>query len=169
MHKADFKVFYETYVDRVFRYIFFRVAQNRQVAEDLTSEIFISALKHYATYDPAKSTSAWIMTITRNRLANHYRDTKHTVDVDELAPLLPGEDGRVSLEEKETQLYVRELMQTLEPKDRQLVELKYLLGYGYKEMAELLGRSAGALKVETHRVMKKLRQHVETTGKQRDQ
>ncbi len=158
MHKSDFKAFYETYLDRVYRFVFFRVGQNRPVAEDLTSEIFMNALKHYETYDPTKSTSAWIMTIARNRLANHYRDTKPTTDIDDVAFMLPGEDGRVSLEQKETELKLKGLLDRLTPDDRKLVEMKYLLGYGYKDMAELLGRSAGALKVETHRVMNKLRE-----------
>lgn len=157
MHKSDFKAFYETYLDRVYRYVFFRVGQNKAVAEDLSSEIFMSALKHFDSYDPTRSTSAWIMTITRNRLANHYRDTKQTVDVDAIAFQLPGEDGRVSFEEKETELALTAILDTLPPEDRKLIEMKYLLGYGYRDMAEMLGRSAGALKVETHRIMKKLK------------
>lgn len=161
MHKSDFQDFYQTYLDRVYRFLYFRLGGKREVAEDLTSEIFMSALKHYATYDPSKSTSAWIMTITRNRLANYWRDLKQNADVDELAPLLIGTDGRVEMVRTELGMNLKDLLGMLDAKDRQLIEYKYLLGYNYKEMGELFDRSAGALKVETHRVMKKLRVLIE--------
>lgn len=161
MHKSDFQAFYQSHVDRVYRYLYFRLGGKREVAEDLTSEIFMNALKHFASYDPAKSTSAWIMTIARNRLANYWRDLKQNADVDELAPLLIGTDGRQEMIATELGFNMKELLSQLDPKDRQLIEYKYLLGYNYKEMGELLNRSAGALKVETHRVMKKLRALVE--------
>lgn len=157
MQKVDFKGFYNQHFDRVYRFIFFRVS-SKEVAEDLTSEVFISALKHFHKYDSTKSTTAWIMTITRNRLKNHWRDRRVETDVDEVAFMLKGEDGRETLERTGDEIILRKALDELQPKDRQLVEMKYLIGYGYKDMAEILEKSVGALKVETHRAMKKLKE-----------
>ena len=119
MNKTDFKRFYKKHVDRVYRFVFFRVSTNREVAEDLTSEIFMKALKAFATYDPKKSESAWINTIARNHLKNYYRDQKRTEDIDDYAF---GYDGASAEEELDE---IRELqgnLAKLEKKDKILLD-----------------------------------------------
>ncbi len=159
--QKEFDKFYATHLDRVYRFVFFRVKMNKDVAEDLTSEIFMKALKHFAKYDPKRSQVAWIMTIARNHVINHYRDTKETCDVDELAFKLPGEDGRKVLESMNDTMLVQEAILQLKPKDRKIIEMKYLQGYRYKEIAEMLNKTAGAVRIESHRAMKKLRSILE--------
>ena len=74
--KSEFERFYRENIDRIHRYIFFRVGRNRDVAEDLVSEIFMKAHKAFDTFDEKVSKSAWIYRIAHNHLANHYRDQK---------------------------------------------------------------------------------------------
>ena len=149
--KSDFHGFYDTHFERVYRFVFFRVRMNKEIAEDITSEIFLKALKHYAGYDPKQSHTAWIMTIARNTVINHYRDTKATTDIDELAFMLPGLDGREEVTLEDDQWRLCQAMKKLKPKDRRVIELKYIEGYRYKEIAEILGKSAGAARIEAHR------------------
>jgi len=78
MKKGSFEAFYNKNLDRIYRYVFFRVGRNRDVCEDLVSEIFMKALKHFEKYDPDISESAWIYRIAHNHLANHFRDTKQS-------------------------------------------------------------------------------------------
>lgn len=156
MRKADFERFYDRHLDRVYRYVFFRVSQNVEVAEDLTSEIFMKALKNFDSYDPERSQVAWIMTIARNHVINHYRDKKETVDVDEVAFMLEGSDGREELVEMDETMIIQEGLAQLKPEDRQLVEMKHLQGFRFKEIAEVVGKSPGAVRVQTHRALKKL-------------
>jgi len=157
MHKADFKRFYAKHFDRVYRFVLFRVQMNRETAEDLTSEIFIKALEHFAKYDPDRSQVAWIMTIARNRVINHWRDKKEHSDIDDLAFCLEGSDGRKDAESRDDIGQVQKALRKLGKKDRKLIELKHLLGYRYKDMEELLDTKAATLRVETHRAMKKLK------------
>ncbi len=157
MQKSDFRRFYEHHVDRVYRFILFRVGMRKEVAEDLTSEIFIKALDHYADYDPDKSQSAWIMTIARNHMINHYRYKKEEIDIDELDFGLPGEDGRETAVVTEDRRHLYESLQQLDPGERQVIELKYLQGYPYGEIAQLIKKTAGAARIEAHRAMKKLK------------
>lgn len=155
--KAEFHRFYKKHIDRVYRFVLFRVNRNVEVAEDLTSEIFLKALKAFSHYDPKKSETAWIMTIARNHLYNHYRDTKQTTDIDDIAFALVGEDGEATMQAIESELVVHEALEQMQEKDKQLIQMKYLEGFGYKDIAAVLGKSAGAVRVETHRAMKKLK------------
>lgn len=161
MRKADFERFYDMHVDRVYRYVYFRVRQNTEVAEDLTSEIFLKALKHFPSYDPKRSQVAWIMTIAKNHVINHYRDQKEEVDVDEIAFHLEGSDGREeAVRSSEHELLYRAIEQ-LSAEERLLVEMKHLQGYRYKEIGEVVGKQPGAVRVQVHRAMKKLQSILE--------
>jgi RNA polymerase sigma-70 factor (ECF subfamily) len=157
MQKAEFRRFYEHHVDRVYRFILFRVGMRREVAEDLTSEIFMKALDHFADYDPEKSQSAWIMTIARNHLINHYRDKKEQIDIDDVAFTLMGSDGRTDAEVTDDRRCLYEALAELESEERKIIELKYLQGFPYGEIAELIKKTAGAARIEAHRAMKKLK------------
>jgi RNA polymerase sigma factor (sigma-70 family) len=157
MNKREFTKFYEANVDRIYRYVFFRVAQNDEVAQDLVSEIFIKALKAFDRYDEKISRSSWIYTIAHNHLANYYRDRKVASDIDEIAYCLKGEDGQDSMEKQESTHLLYKALDQLGEDDRLLVTMKYLEGYSYKDMAERLDRSHDALKVATFRAMKKLK------------
>ena len=51
MSKRKFEKFYNQHMDKVYRYVFFRVSRDRELAQDLVSEIFIKALNNFSKYD----------------------------------------------------------------------------------------------------------------------
>ncbi|OGL72780.1 hypothetical protein A3F28_01910 [Candidatus Uhrbacteria bacterium RIFCSPHIGHO2_12_FULL_57_11] len=159
MGKADFRRFYETHLPKIYRFVFFRVAGNRHQAEDLTSEIFIKALEHFDSYDERRSKSSWIFTIARNHLANYYRSAGRVVTDEDFESLPVAADD---LEERfaageEEEMLIRGIGK-LRPKEAELVRMKYLDELSYEEMAGVLGRDKGALKVATFRAMQQLRE-----------
>ena len=157
MDKHAFEQFYKVNIDRIYRYVFFRVGRNVAVSEDLVSEIFMKALKNFHKFDPAISQSAWIYRIAHNHLANYFRDQKKDVDLEDVSFTLAGEDGRKTFEAREEEMKLYEVLDRLPPEDRKLVTMKYLEGYSYKEMASIIEKKSDALKVATHRAMKKLK------------
>ena len=166
MSKREFEKFYNNHLDKVYRFVFFRCNGNRELTEDLVSEIFMKALEHFDSYDEKVSKSAWIMTITRNHLANYWRDSKKT-------SLLPEDEDREDqegtgdgfwlaaakhiFEKEKSQSEVYELLAKIEPAEAELVTFHYILGYSYAEIGELKGQTEGAVKVAAHRALKKLR------------
>ncbi|MFA4845293.1 MAG: RNA polymerase sigma factor [Patescibacteria group bacterium] len=163
MDRRSFSAFYKANLDRIYRYVFFRVGRNESVAQDLVSEIFIKALQNFEKYDEQISRSAWIYRIAHNHLANYFRDKKPQVDLDDVSFTLVGEDGRRSMENWEEHTKLESALQRLPHEDRRLVTLKYIEGYAYGEMADILGRTADALKVATHRAILKLRSILKET------
>jgi RNA polymerase sigma factor (sigma-70 family) len=153
----DFATFYDKHIDAVYRFVYFRVGQKREVAEDLTSDIFMSALEAFDRFDPARGEKAWIMTIARNKVINHWRDRKENVDIDDVAFTLVGEEGMETATSRDETATLKKAMDELKAPERSLIEKKYLLGYHYEEIAESIGKKAGAVRVETHRAMKKLK------------
>jgi RNA polymerase sigma-70 factor, ECF subfamily len=161
---VDFTVFYDLHFEAVYRFVSFRVSHNRAVAEDLTSEIFISALAAFEDYDPNQGAKAWIMTIARHKLINYWRDKKDQVDIDDVAFCLEGTNGQVQVEIADDIRNLQAALQQLTANERILIEKKYLLGYRYHELSQELAKPAASLRVDTYRAMKKLtalmRRHV---------
>lgn len=175
MSKRQFEKFYNKHLDKIFRFVFFRVGANRDLAEDLVSEIFLKALKNFDSYDEEKSKSAWIMTIARNHLANYWRDKKESV-------VLPENDGREfedgemsirssetlpiqvnisqdSLKQREISLELEKMLSFISETDREIVTLHYLSGYSYAEISQIMEMSETAVKVASHRAIKKMREN----------
>jgi len=155
--KAEFERFYRENIDRIHRYVFFRIGRNRDVTEDLVSEIFLKAFNAFSAYDPTVSRSAWIYRIAHNHLANYYRDRKETANLDDIALVVVGEHGEETMLRHEAGHIIQTSLRKLSSQERRLVTMKYLEGYSYEDMAPILEKSATTLKVATHRAMKKLK------------
>lgn len=153
----SFTQFYDQHFEAVYRFVYFRVSQNRAVAEDLTAEIFTSALEAFPRFNPDRGAKAWIMTIARNKVINYWRDKKEAVDIDEIAFSLEGDNGLEQAEMADDVRHLSAALQKLKPQERLLIEHKYLLGYRYQEVAAEISKTVGAVRVETHRAIKKLK------------
>ncbi len=156
MDRKHFTTFYHANVKRIYRYVYFRVGRNAAVAEDLVSEIFLKALEHFASYDATISESAWIYRIAHNRVLNYWRDNKQAFDIDDGAIVaeIGGVEHRGTYADR---LDLEQLLAKLSPEERELVTMKYLVGYPYARMGEILGRSSDSVKVATHRAIQKLK------------
>lgn len=157
MHRKDFQNLYKTFLDPIYRFIYFRVGGDVEVAEDITSEVFMKALEHIEKLDIEKHPKSWLYTVARNKLKNYYRDKKTEQDVDQLAPFLEGEDGRKVLESMGNEIVLFNAMSKLSDSDRQVVEMKHIEGFSFNDIAEIYGRKPGAVRVQVHRAMKQLR------------
>lgn len=155
---GDFGAFYDKHMDAVYRFVYFRVSYNKAVAEDLTADIFTSALAAFKEFDPSRGEKAWIMTIARNKVINYWRDKKEAVDIEDVAFTLEGENGVANVEAADDVDHLKRAMSELKPYERTLIEQKYLLGYRYKEMAIKLEKQPGTVRVETYRAMQKLKE-----------
>ena len=76
-----FGLIYDRYVDTVFRFIYFRVG-NRPLAEDLTSDTFLRALKRIGSFTwQGRDLGAWLVTIARNLVADHFKSGRYRLEV----------------------------------------------------------------------------------------
>jgi RNA polymerase sigma-70 factor (TIGR02952 family) len=142
-----FGMLYDGYMEKIYRYIFFRVT-DEQTAEDLTSQVFCKAWENLNRY---KSTGApfgaWLYTIARNAVIDHYRTRKETVSLEEVTSLAsdgPAPEDQTELKfELET---LNEALQVLTDEQQQVLVLKFIAGMSTDEIADQLGKRAGAIR-----------------------
>jgi RNA polymerase sigma-70 factor (ECF subfamily) len=68
-----FRDWYDRAVPRVYGYLFDRCGGLRTVAEELTQQAFIEAVRHRTRFDGRSDPITWVLSIARHKLADHYR------------------------------------------------------------------------------------------------
>ena len=156
-----FQIYYEEYIGKVYAYINCRMNYNQQLAEDLTSEIFMKALEKFETFSEKQgSFNAWIFKITKNHMIDYFRsqDKKKSTSIDELENVLQSKEDTAGKAEKNIAVErLREAIDELPEDKQEIVSLKYISGYSYKEIAEMLQEEENAIRVKAHRTIKELK------------
>jgi RNA polymerase sigma-70 factor (ECF subfamily) len=164
-----FEQWYHDHRASVYRYVRFRVA-TREAAEDVTSDVFMKALRSFERYDPSlASPRTWLLRIARNAVTDHLRALRRrgslhvTLDrVPDLVADIPSQEERVLRQER-----IQALLngnQTLRPADQEMLALRYGAGLDNAEIAQSLGITPNAVAVRLHRALKRLKQAVEDQG-----
>jgi len=156
---------YERYVDVVFRYVLFRVG-DRSLAEDVTSETFMRALRRISTVSyQGRDVGAWFVTIARNLVLDHVKSSRHRLEVTtaEISDISTSAGRSDSGPEQQalTAATNAELMRCvakLNPDQRECVVLRFLQGLSVAETASVMGRNEGAVKALQHRAVRRLAQ-----------
>jgi len=153
---------YDMYVDRVYRYIYYRVG-NVADAEDLTQQVFLKAWQAIGRYKKTKSPFlAWLMTISHNMVVDFYRTKKDNTNLENNITSGDSESSPEKVAEAQfEQKRLRQAILQLRGDNQQVVLLRLIEGFQFKEIASLLGKSEGAIRVILHRALVKLRQILE--------
>lgn len=157
-----FAQLYDAYVERVYRYIYFRVS-DETTAEDLTSQVFLKAWETLDRYQPGSSPYiAWLYTTARNLVIDHYRARKASVPLEEVAPLASNE--RTPDEEADIRFdlqAMRKMLQSLTDEQQQVLILKFIAGLPNKNIAKMMNKREGAIRALQMRALQTLSKRLE--------
>ena len=169
-----FGLIYDRYLDTVFRFIYFRVG-NRHLAEDLTADTFLRALKRIGSFTwQGRDLGAWLVTIARNLVADHFKSGRCRLEV-----LVDGALGMRSVTERGdrgdhdrygdperaavdylTNVALLSALEFLSREQRDCIVYRFLCGLSVAETAAALGKSEGASKALCYRGLHALRRHL---------
>lgn len=162
--REAFAQLYDRYVDTVFRYVYVRVGQ-RALAEDLTSETFIRAMRRINTFTwQGRDIAAWFVTIARNLVADHVKSARFRFEV--TTADMRDADQRVEAPDEEVLTRLRDerlvaAIRSLRSDQAECITLRFLQGLSLADTAAVLGRSEGAVKQLQLRATKALRKALE--------
>ena len=152
----DFEAWFRDHRESVYRYVRFRLP-TREVAEDVTSEVFLKALRALGRYDPRRSAPrTWLLRIARNAVTDYLRALHISLDrVPDLVSQAPSQEERLLREEQLRRLF--NAAATLRSADQEILSLRYGAGLGNAEIAETLKITSNAVAVRIHRALGRLR------------
>jgi len=164
--REAFGALYRRYVRQIYNFVLYRV-QHPQEAEDLTARVFFRAFQNIHRYEyRGLSFGAYLYRIAHNLVSNWHRDNHRvqSIPLDEAPP--PRTDSTTHPEwqlilEEEHELLLKAIRR-LPPERQQLLILKFVEGLSNAEIAQIMGRTEGAIKSLYHRTLVALRQHLES-------
>ncbi|MEE2931522.1 MAG: sigma-70 family RNA polymerase sigma factor [Bacteroidota bacterium] len=151
--------------------IFFMLKEkikNEEIAKDLTIETLGKAFKKLHLYQPDFAFSTWLFTIARNNCIDYLRKNKlPTISIDKVSINsdgskhtldLPSSDPNPELAiiKKQRVRILREIVEKLKPKYRDLVKLRYFKELSYDEISKELTLPLGTIKAQLHRAREQL-------------
>jgi len=159
---------YDMHVDRVYRHIYYRVG-NETDAEDLTQQVFLKAWQAIHRYKKTASPFiAWLMTISHNVIVDFYRTKKDKAYLEaEVLASDPASSPEGAAETSFEQQRLRRAILQLGSDEQQVVILRFIEGFEFSEIASLLKKKEGNVRVILHRALVKLRNILEKDEEQR--
>lgn len=150
---------YENNFERVYAYIASRV-HDREVAEDLTAEVFQQALANIGSFEwRGVPFVAWLMRMAANAIADQWHRSARE-------PALPAEPLAEpgASDEIERRAILSELVEALPADQRHVVVRRFVDQRSIREIAQELERSEGAIKQLQFRALQTLRTQLRSTG-----
>ena len=150
---------YDRYVDLVYRYIYYRVG-TQALTEDLVSETFLRALRRISSFTwQGRDFAAWLITIARNLIADHFKSGKYrlevaTADMLDADRATDGPEGEVL--DSITNASLLDAVKQLNSEQQECVVLRFLQGMSVTETALAMGKTEGAIKALQYRAVRTL-------------
>ena len=145
---------YDRHRSRIFRYIRFKTG-NKQVAQDLASEVFLRMVDHLADFQPrGVPFSAWLYRIAQNLIIKQGQHASKYPNVPLVFADNVSQNGNNPALVVERQLEMEWVWQSLENLDknqREVIILRFIAGLSLKETADALEKTVAAVKTLQHR------------------
>jgi RNA polymerase sigma-70 factor, ECF subfamily len=161
---ARFGDLYDLHFELVYAYVVRRVG-NRDIAEDLTSEVFHKALANLQNFEwRGVPFGAWLLKIAANAIADQAKRSERELSLENS----PEISARPRMEQAQDLARLFRLVNELPEDQRKVMVMRFAEEKSIREAAEHLGRSEGAVKQLQFRGLENLRVRLEAgTGKPR--
>ncbi|MBI2634634.1 sigma-70 family RNA polymerase sigma factor [Candidatus Peregrinibacteria bacterium] len=160
-----FSRIYDLMVEPVYKYVYYRV--NVSDVEDIVENIFLRVWEHLRQYKPQKSFSAWVFRIAHNMIVDYYRASRDR-DVLVLDPHVPDENRQHNpIKNTQDALHgdvLRKAIAILKKPYRDIIIYKFINELSNKEIADIMGKNEGSLRILQFRALKALKRELINMG-----
>jgi RNA polymerase sigma factor (sigma-70 family) len=151
---------FDRYNKRLFNFLA-RMTRDRELAEDLTQNVFLRMIRYRNSYREGLKFQSWIYQMARNVFSDHYQAHKNKrsdfVDVEKVSERIMDMEEEKNQDEQE-QLLQRS-MSLLNEEQRELLILTRFQHMKYEDVAQMMDTTVANIKVKVHRAIGKLREH----------
>ena len=157
---AAFGRLYDRYIQPLFRYLLGRLGSVHE-AEDITAQTFLAALEAFPRYRHQGHFAAWLFSIARNKVIDHIRQQPRQASLDDAVEIPVETDLLQQVIKSERSAALVRLVSSLSPEERELVQLRYVAGLSFSEIAVLLERKEDAVKKALYRLLARMQSRLE--------
>lgn len=148
-------------------YFISRYTKNTDIAEDISQDVFVYLLLHKEQYDFKYSFKTYLYMIAKCRALNYLKSEKKVLPITDYNNLyIENNDLEEIVYKNQKSNYIRKVINKLKPDYQAVICLASIEGFKYKEIAKIMGKNVGQVKVMLNRAKKKLREKLEEEGLQ---
>jgi RNA polymerase sigma factor (sigma-70 family) len=153
-------VLFDRFYKRIYNFLA-RMIMDRDLAEDLTQNVFLRMIKYRTSFRGDKRFESWIYQVARNVFSDHYQANKNKksdfTSIEKMGDYMADNEETVDQEEREKILHRSLAM--LNDEQRELLVLTRFQQMKYEEVAVIMETTVANIKVKVHRAIAKLREH----------
>ena len=160
-----FGVLYNKYLPQIYRFIFLKVSSKIE-AEDLTHEVFLNAWQNLSKYkDQGFPFSSWLYQIARNRTIDHFRAKKPIASIDAMAEekIELVNVNSLDIDDFLQVGLVKSAIHELKEEHQNVLIMRFIEDMSPAQIANILGKSEGAIRLIQHRAVIELRELLKDT------
>ncbi|MCB9421083.1 MAG: sigma-70 family RNA polymerase sigma factor [Ardenticatenaceae bacterium] len=150
-----FSALYQKYASQVYRYLLVRVG-NRDDAQDLTSQTFLTAMERLHTYRSQGYFAAWLLGIARHKVMDQYRRRPELDLETAVSQPITTDDPDEQLNRQLIIEQVARKLQTIAPDRAEALSLRLFAGLDVAEIARLMGKNEAAVRMLVFRGLRDL-------------
>lgn len=160
--KDAFGRIYSLFLEKIYRFIYYLISDTDK-AYDITQDTFIRAWKALPRFERNRgSFSTFLYTIARNLVIDNQRKrVTFSLDLDFVGNVGYEENFEERVDTRERSKKAREILATLDKFDRELIVLRYFEDMSFSEIAKIVGKKEGAVRVRVFRILKGLKEQLE--------
>ena len=166
---VDFDSIYRSYFRDVFLYLR-ALSANEDIAEEMTQETFVKALKSIDKFDGSKDIRAWLFTIARNTYYTWCRRQKIYAgeEMTEDAAMVQS-DFTERFADEESAFLIHQFLHNMEDPYKEVFHLRVFGELPFEKIGLLFGKSSGWARVTFYRAKKRILEYMEAMENERDQ
>lgn len=151
----NFWILYDRYIDKIYKFVFLKTS-SKEVAEDIASDVFLSALKNITKFrvDANSSIQAWFYKIASNKIIDYYKSNKETSEIWDYLEMWVIENFWENLDNrnklKEVFLYLKDYKK----EHREIFILRIWDDLSYADIAQITWQSVDNCKKIVSRTLK---------------
>lgn len=161
VQNGDLKAFakiYDLMVDKVYKYLYFKVPQ--EAAFDLTETVFLKVWSNIKKYQKRRGSTfvSWVFRIAHNLLVDHYRYNKETLELEMDVVDHKIENSPIyQTEQSLSRVHLKKALSQMKNEFSEVLTHSFINGLDNKEVASLMKKTEGGLRVLKFRALQELK------------
>jgi len=152
-----FGFFYDKYIRNVYRFIYIKTG-SKEVAEDLSHDVFLKIWQHLVDKKNVRSFQAFIFRIARNTVIDHYRSSKQELPLDYISDSEEvHEEVVISADKNMDAAIILKEIKKLKSEYQEILILRYVEDMSVEDIAQVLDKDKNNIRVTIHRALNKLK------------
>ena len=157
---TELEKIYDSYFKDVFLYIY-SLSGNKHIAEDVTSETFVKAIKSIDSFKGDCDIRVWLCQIAKNTYYSYLRKNKGLVSMNSI----PEQEDNLDIEKRismsEESMRIHQILHNLEEPYKEVFTLRVFGELSFKQIASIFGKSDNWACVTFHRAKNKIKERLE--------